>query len=82
MPFSSAPSSNSGTSGGGGGGGVPSMFSNTYLPRFTGLVRVGLLVSVSTLAIVENAAAVLRARLIGGQLSPCGTCRLRRRRMP
>ena len=44
----------SGTSGAGGGGGVPSTFSRIHLPRFTGLVRVGLEVTVSVLAIVTT----------------------------
>ena len=37
-------------SGGGGEGGVPRIFSNTYLPRLTGEVRLGSLVIVRMLA--------------------------------
>ena len=37
------------TPGGGGGGGVPSRFSSTHWPRFTGEVRLGAEVTVSTL---------------------------------
>ena len=43
-------SGSSGTSGGGGGGGVPRMFSRIHLPRFTGEVLLGLLVTVRMLA--------------------------------
>ena len=46
-------SSNSGTSGGGGGGGEPSICSNTQRPLLTGDVRVGLEVTVKTLACVR-----------------------------
>ncbi len=46
--------SSSGTFGGGGGGGVPSICSSTHRPRFTGDVRVGLDVTVSTLACVST----------------------------
>src|SRR4029453_12337267 len=42
------------TSGGGGGGGVPTMFSRIHLPRMTGEVRVGLEVTVSTLALLSS----------------------------
>ena len=40
--------------GGGGGGGLPSNCSSTHLPRFTGEVRVGFEVTVSTLACVSR----------------------------
>ena len=48
--------SSSGTSGGGSGGGEPRMFSRIHLPRFTGDVRPGLLVSVRMLACVSTPA--------------------------
>src|SRR4030095_3614350 len=43
-----------GTFGGGGGGGSPSNCSRIHLPRFTGEVRVGFDVTVSTLACVSR----------------------------
>ena len=63
-PVNCLSSGSEGTSGGGGGGGVPRICSSTHLPRLTGEVRVGFEVSVRTLGLRQDAAAV------GRQLHP------------
>src|SRR4051794_40220321 len=62
-------SESSGTFGGGGGGGAPRSCSRTQRPRFTGEVRVGLDVTVSTLAWVEERVSLTQRWIQGHDFS-------------